>query len=361
MTIIRKYGTLEIILQKLHLLTTCNDFEGRVKSEVSVKIGIPRALAYYAYYPFWKEFFEKLGLEIVVSQVTSKQILDLGIKEAVTDACVPVKLFHGHVLDLKDKVDYIFVPRLVSVDKEKTVTFCPKFLGLPDMIKVSIDGLPPLIDVRVDLKKGKGELLKICYRVGKQFGAGAWSIYKAFRSGQKSQAEYQELLHQQYTPIEALQIIDGAQAKPPAVSETKLQFAVLGFPYTIYDKFVNVDIVNKLRKLGIQVLTADMVPPHILLQQAKKVPKSLFWNFSNQVLRAALYYMENNKVDGIIHITAFGCGPDAMVDKMIELEAKNRGKVPFMSITIDEHTGEAGLMTRIEAFVDMLTLRREMS
>lgn len=328
---------------------------------MSVKIGIPRALAYYAYYPFWKEFLQKLGLETVISQLTTKQILDNGIKEAVTDACVPIKLFHGHVLDLKDKVDYIFVPRLVSINKENTVTFCPKFLGLPNMIRASIAGLPPLIDVRVDLKKGKGELFKICYRIGKQFEAGFWQISKAFISGLRSQRRYQELLNQHYTPIEALQIIEGNEAAPPGGSESGLRFAVLGFPYTIYDKFVNVDILNKLRKLGIKVLTAEMVPPHILLQQAKKVPKNLFWNFSNQVLRAALYYIDNNKVDGIIHVTAFGCGPDAMVDKMIELEAKQRGKIPFMSITIDEHTGEAGLMTRIEAFVDMLALRRELS
>ncbi len=327
---------------------------------MAIKIGIPRALAYYSFYPFWKEFFHGLGLEIVVSKTTTKQILDNGVKEAVTDACVPIKLFHGHVLDLKDKADYIFVPRLVSINNEKTVTFCPKFLGLPSVIKVSLPGLPPLIDIRVDLQKGKGELFKICYRLGKKFHTGFFSIYKAYRKGLKAQAKYQQLLNDQYTPIEALSLMEGLD-KPVNETNLKLKFAVLGFPYTIYDKFINADIINKLRKLGIKVLTAEMVPPKILLQQAKKVPKNLFWYFSNQVLRAALYYLDNAKVDGIIHVTAFGCGPDAMVDKMIELEAKQRGKTPFMSITIDEHTGEAGIMTRLEAFVDMLMLRREMS
>ncbi len=325
-----------------------------------IKIGIPRALAYYAYYPFWKEFFQGLGLEIVVSRMTTKQILDNGIKETVTDACVPIKLFHGHVYDLKNKADYIFVPRLVSVNKEKTVTFCPKFLGLPSMIKASMTGLPPLIEVRVDLKKGKGELFKICYRLGKQFETDLFTVIKAYRKGLAAQARYQRLLNEEYTPIEALNLLEGAE-KPPPEPNPKLKFAVLGFPYTIYDRFVNVDLVNKLRKLGIKVLTAEMVPPRKLLQQAKKVPKNLFWTFSNQVLRAALYYLDNARVDGIIHITAFGCGPDAMVDKMIELEAKQRGKVPFMAITVDEHTGEAGLMTRVEAFIDMLMLRRELS
>jgi len=327
---------------------------------MAVKIGIPRALAYFAYYPIWQEFFKGIGLEPVVSGKTTKQILDHGIKEAVTDACVPVKLFHGHVLDLKDRVDYIFIPRLVSVNNEKAVTFCPKFLGLPNMIKTSISGLPPIIDIRIDLKKGRFELFKVCYRLGKQFQVNLWTIIKAYWKGTEAQARYQKLLNEQYTPLEALDIMEG---KIPYTKEDRqeISFAVLGFPYTVYDKFVNVDIIAKLRKLGIRVLTAEMVPPRVLLKQARKVPKNLFWSFSNQVLRAALYYLDNSKVDGIIHITAFGCGPDAMVDKMIELEAKQRGKVPFMSITIDEHTGEAGLMTRVEAFVDMLLLRRKMT
>lgn len=328
---------------------------------MSVKVGIPRALAYYAYYPLWKEFFGCLGVQSILSGNTTKRTLDEGVKEAVADACVPIKLFHGHIMDLMDKkVDYIFIPRLISVNKEKDVTFCPKFIGLPDMIRVSIQGLPPMIDERIDLKKGKTELLKICLRIGKRLGFGYLETIRAFFKGLKYQNRYQALLNQQHTPAEALDILEGKQ-NPKEKEDPKLKFAVLGFPYAVYDKFVNVDLVNRLKQLGIKVFTAEMVPSHILRNQAAKLPKNLFWNFSNQVMRAALYYLDEQKVDGIIHITAFGCGPDAMVDKLIELEAKQRGQVPFMSITIDEHTGEAGLMTRIEAFVDMLALRREPS
>lgn len=68
--------------------------------------------------------------------------------------------------------------------------------------------------------------------------------------------------------------------------------------------------------------------------------------------------MGRKEVDGVIHVTAFACGPDAMVDRLMELEAKKRGQIPFMSIMVDEHTGEAGIRTRIEAFVDMLRYRR---
>jgi predicted nucleotide-binding protein (sugar kinase/HSP70/actin superfamily) len=91
---------------------------------------------------------------------------------------------------------------------------------------------------------------------------------------------------------------------------------------------------------------------------SKVLPQNFFWYYSNQVCWAGLYLLEQKPgVDGIIHITAFGCGPDAMVDKTLELEAKSAG-VPFLSLTIDEHTGEGGVQTRLEAFVDMLWARK---
>ena len=83
-----------------------------------MKVGIPRTLSYYTYYPMWKTFLEKLGVEVIISDPTSKQILDDGMREAVADA-VPIKLYHGHVINLINKVDYIFGPRMVS-EGEKT-------------------------------------------------------------------------------------------------------------------------------------------------------------------------------------------------------------------------------------------------
>jgi len=325
---------------------------------MKTRIGIPRALAYFAYYPFWKGFFQSLQVEMVLSSETSKGLLDLGVKEAVADACVPIKLFHGHVLDLQDKVDYIFLPRLISVNGEQSVTFCPKFLGLPDLIKASLTDLPPIIDEKIDLKKGPVELFYICTRIGRKLGQGSWKVWKAYRKGQSLQKEFERLIRDgQITPMEAIDVLEGRSTEQNQ-QEYKFAFAVLGFPYTINDRFISVDLVKKLRKLGVKVLTPEMVSKEKLSAQAKKLPKNLFWYFSNQVMRAALYFIDEAKVDGIIHITAFGCGPDAMVDKMIELEAKAKEKIPFMTITIDEHTGEAGIVTRIEAFVDMLKLRR---
>ncbi len=326
---------------------------------MAVKVGIPRTLSYYTYHPMWKTFLEELGAEVVVSNWTTREILDQGVKEAVSEACVPIKLFHGHVMDLLGKVDLLFIPRLVSTRGRKV--FCPKFLGLPDMVRYSIENLPPLIDVRVDLRNGRRELWRVCCRVAEYFGGGFLRTLRAYLKSLKALARFERLLRSGLTAPEAIKawgrgmdasdVIStgrGKQCKPD------LRFAVLGYPYEIYDPFVSVDLVGKLRELGVEVVTSEMLAPEVLRRQSARLGKELFWMYSDEALKAAYHFFEYGGVDGIIHVTAFGCGPDSMVDKMMELEAKRCRQIPFMSLMIDEHTGDAGVRTRLEAFVDMV-------
>ncbi len=106
------------------------------------------------------------------------------------------------------------------------------------------------------------------------------------------------------------------------------------------------------------MVTQDMVSDRELNRMAKTLPKSLFWYFSNRAVYGALHFLKR-KVDGIIHVTAFACGPDSLVDRLMEIETHRRSEIPYISIMIDEQTGEAGIKTRIEAFIDMLRYRRE--
>ena len=103
-----------------------------------MKIGIPRALLYFYYGPFWESFFKRLGLNVVISDSTNKAIINREYKVAVPEICVPIKILAGHYLTLaQQNVDYIFVPRMVSIRKRQF--FCPKFMGLPDMVKHSLN------------------------------------------------------------------------------------------------------------------------------------------------------------------------------------------------------------------------------
>lgn len=327
---------------------------------MTARVGIPSSLLYYMHFPMWKTFFDGLNVEVVTSGHTNKNLLDEGVKEALADACVPVKLFFGHALSLKDKVDYLFIPRVVCLNR-KTI-YCPKFLGLPDMIRFGLSGMPPIIDIKMDVREGRLSLLKAYNSLGELFGATRLRTLLAYYKSIKTEARYQTLLQKGLLLPEAMNVVlNGvhSEKKAPAEIKNDITFAVLGYPYEVHDDYISVGVVNKLKKLGVKVIAIENLPAGPLSRQNSDLDKILFWTFSDWVLRGTHYLFKTGSVDGIIHLTAFGCGPDSMVDKLMELASKKYNNIPFMSLTIDEHSGDAGVSTRLEAFTDMVRRKKE--
>lgn len=321
-----------------------------------LRIGIPRTLSFFTFYPLWKSFFEGLGVDVIISPESNKALLDQGVKDTVNDACVPIKLFHGHVAALKDKVDILFMPRLISLDRKNTL--CPKFLGLPDMVKYSISGLPEVIETRLDLKKGKLELYCFLFRIGQRFTSNKLIILKAIFRARYNFSRYRKLLLKGLTPVEAFPYLESGMEPTLQPTKCKVKLAVMGYPYALYDNYISVGLLEMLKEKDVYIVTPEMVPEKEMKRMSKKLRKNLFWYYSNRVVWASQYYLEDNSVDGIIHVTAFGCGPDSMTNKLVELETKKERTIPFLSVTIDEHTGEAGVETRVEAFVDLIKRKK---
>lgn len=323
-----------------------------------ITIGFPATLTYYLHYPLWKVFFSELGCKVETSPMTNKKILDEGIKETVTDACVPIKLYHGHAIALKDKVDYLFIPRMVNIDSDRHITFCPKFLGLPDMVKASIPNLPKIISPKLDRKTGRLYLLKACREIGAQLEKPVSVIFRAYRKATVIQRKFEKMMVQHsLSPVEGIDCLFNGKPYPER-TEADLNIAVLGYPYQIYDDYISTNILTWLKENNVRTWTMEMVDYSELKKYAGRLKKKLFWHFSNKVVWACYYYLDQPHIDGIIHVTAFSCGPDAMVDKLVELECKERN-FPFLSLMIDEQTGESGAITRLEAFTDMIRFRRE--
>lgn len=106
-------------------------------------VGIPKGLLHCKYNVFFESFFKELGSEIVSSEDTNKEILNLGAKFCVDDACLPVKIFHGHVASISEKADVILIPRIMQLEKREYI--CPKFCGLPEMVVNSVPNMPKII------------------------------------------------------------------------------------------------------------------------------------------------------------------------------------------------------------------------
>jgi predicted nucleotide-binding protein (sugar kinase/HSP70/actin superfamily) len=319
------------------------------------KIGIPYALYFYEYYPLWKEFLTRLGADVILSQPTNKKILDLGIRSALSEVCLPVKIFYGHVLSLSEQVDYILIPRMVCI--ERGAFFCPKMIGLPDMVRSSLQNLPtqltPIIDVRQSYGTWKNSLME----VGKLITDNSSEISRAFYDSWK-------IFQQNYLA----NILDpnllfksSVQNKisdiPRRDIEIPVNIAVLGHNYLTNDPYVNMGLINKLKKMNVNVLTPEIVHPAIIKKQLKKLYKPIFWSLSRKVVGAAFYYFEK-KVDGIIHLTSFECGEDSMVGELIHHQSQKYPEVSYTEFVFDEHSGEAGINTRIEAFLDMIRRKK---
>ena len=142
-----------------------------------IKVGIPYALYFYEYYPLWEEFLSRLGVEVILSKPTNKNILDLGIRSSLSEICLPVKVFIGHVLSLTEQVDYILIPRMVCI--EKGAFFCPKIIGLPDMVKASIPSVSPVISPIVDIENLCTWKIP-CFQLGQYLSQNSITVSRAF-------------------------------------------------------------------------------------------------------------------------------------------------------------------------------------
>ena len=325
---------------------------------MSKTVGIPKGLLYYDFYPMWKTFFEGVGSKVVVSQDTNKKILDEGVKNCVEDACLPVKTYVGHVINLKEKnVDYIFIPRVVSVERKKYL--CSKFLGLPDFIKSLIGDLPPIIDIEINYYKNNDKFTQNEFiKIGRMFGKTKDQSLKAYFKATHQQKKFESLLKEGLTNLEALKVWEGKNLVKEE-SNYDLKIAVIAHPYDIMDEYISMGIIEKLKNMGAQVYTMEMLERDLILEGVSMLSKEMFWNYERDILGAGLYFLKQKNVDGVIMVSAFGCGPNSMTEELLERIFKREKEVPFMLITIDEHSGEAGIMTRLEAFTDLLRFNKK--
>ena len=317
------------------------------------KVGIPRGLMYYSYYPLWARFFQMLEAEVILSDKTNKQIVDDGVRNSVDEACLPVKIYHGHVINLMNRVDYIFVPKIMSVYKNEFI--CPKFCGLPEMVRHSIDGLPQIIEPVINFRNSRKDLHKVVYEIGSKFSKDIYKIDHAYDNALQYYRSYKALIQKGMLPIDILEKKRISTEKLPQDKKILL----LGHPYTMYDSHMSMNVIDKLRQYGLSVVTQDSFSSQAINERANTVDKKMFWTFGRQILGAALAAMEEKEILGVVYLSSFACGLDSVIGDIIERRIRRETNIPFMLLTIDEHTGEAGVDTRVEAFIDMIRWREK--
>ena len=317
-----------------------------------MKIGIPKGLLYQYYYPLWRSLFERLGFEVVLSDKSTKSLVQKGIAVTVPEICFPIKIYNAHVINLIEKnVDYIFCPRFVHI--EKGYWFCPKYIGLPELVEKTIPDSRLLV-AEIDCRRDDTCDISSFMPVAKALNIPKSEMKKALGAAQQDFVQFREYCHKGLTLDEAaLALFDKVPVEKFRQPNQSTTIGLLGYVYNVYDPFISMDIIRKLRDLNVNVITFDMLTEEELHKYRKTNTRPIFWTFADKLYQAAHVMIADKHVQGLIHITAFGCGPDSVVGKEIEHDFADSG-VPFMTLRIDEHTGENHLQTRIEAFTDML-------
>jgi predicted nucleotide-binding protein (sugar kinase/HSP70/actin superfamily) len=320
-----------------------------------VRIGIPRALLYYQYYPMLHTFFQELGAEVVLSPTTTQSIMAEGSARVVADTCLPVKVFLGHVLNLVNRCDYIFIPAIRSL--ELKAYSCAKFLGLPDMTKAVVPEAPPILDIDIDISKGKQKLNQAIYQLGRHITKRDSTIKHASESAWQAHLKYRGLMvSERLTPPEAIARYSGDKANP-GLQNASASIAIIGHPYLLYDEYINYRLVHRLKQAGDKVMTSEMLSREELASSMARLVGRAYWTYEEEVVGAGGHYLQNG-VDGVIGLMTFGCGPDSLMMEMVRRQAARIRTTPFMSLTLEEHTAEAGVITRLEAFLDMVYRRK---
>jgi predicted nucleotide-binding protein (sugar kinase/HSP70/actin superfamily) len=328
------------------------------------KVGIPRALHYYRYYPFWKKLLEELDAEIVLSPPTNKKIVEEGVTHGFGELCIPVKIYYGQTLKLVENnpdLDFIFVPRYVSEVPESY--FCPKFLSLPDVIKI-LPNVPKILNFEVNVKDFPISTSAI--DLGKQLGKGQTASLDAYKKAQAYFDEYHRFLREGGSVNHALRLVQRNLPfkLPKKKMNGDLRFLLLGHSYNIFDSFINLDFIKKLLEQGVEVLTIENLPEYLFKKPVIVNPKGgilrNYWRHEEEIMQAIRFFLTKgrNEIDGVIFLISFACGPDSLISELIMRDMKVVG-LPFLEITMDEHSGEAGMMTRIESFVEMVRRKRK--
>lgn len=304
--------------------------------EREIIIGIPKALLYYKYQAMWCCFFEELGCKVLVSPNTNKEIFDTGSNSSVDENCTSAKIFMGHVAWLLNKCDFVFIPRYASYS-DGDIT-CVKFHGLYDVVRNTFPDCR-LLNCNIDYKSGKTEW-EAYLQLGKQLSKSEPVIRKAY---ELAVFKLQQLENQLEETQEQL-----------AEHSNKLKVLIVAHPYNIYDDLIGGPIVKMLHELNVAVLYADIPDSQTMCVKSVTISKTLYWRYNKEIIGAIEHYKD--KIGGVIFLTTFPCGPDSLV---VELCMRKIKGIPMTHIVADGNSGEAGLQTRIESFIDIISARIE--
>lgn len=301
-------------------------------------IGLPRALLYHKYAPLWTTFFRELRCQVVVSPNTNRPILERGVRQAIDENCLAVKIFLGHVDYLLDKADYIFIPRIEQLHRLEKM--CVKLFALGDIARNTFPGIR-ILEYNVNEQQQISEKAGMI-QIGLRLNPHRPTVLRAIERAHSALAEHNrtELIKQNH-----------ALEHP-----SDCRVLLVAHAYITHDALMGKIVTQILKQLEVDVILADVIDVDQARSRYVNISQDVYWTYSKELLGGIDVYKP--MVDGIVFLMAFPCGPDALMSCLCQLVIDD---IPLCVLNMDELQGDAGLKTRLESFVDILRLKKEKS
>ncbi len=308
-----------------------------------MKAYFPRALHYFSFNPFWQKFFSKINIQLIPSPVSNEEISDLAKSYSLSDFCYPLKLAIGHAMYSvrHDKLPVFLPYHIQDTPNNKAMNsyFCPLSQAFPAILK-SVLGynnlktdnlLTPVIDFS---KSDDFNIKQLEQSVGKSYGIPGKKIKQAYKEAKEENTEIKNKLREFGKTF-----IEKRKTNKP-------RFVILGRGYNILDQTLNLGLLSTIARYDYEVIPMDILP--VKREDIPVEYKDMYWSYGQKIV-AASRYIKNQDDLFPIFLTNFSCGPDSFLLNTFE---DIIGKKPFLILELDEHGGDAGYMTRLEAFFD---------
>jgi predicted CoA-substrate-specific enzyme activase len=314
-------------------------------------VGINRSFLVNTYYPLYANFFSALGFNTVLPDKADQK----GKDQRNAPFCFPAELAHGffhRLITQPGTLNYIFLPHfksLPTVNGEHTSQVCPLVQGEPFYLQAAFgDQLSHLkkqgvtvLNPLIDMNKGPAGAQKPLVAMARQMGISRMDAIEAFAYAKSKMEDcHAEMLEMGHKAIDKL------EKQPETIG-----MVLFARPYSGYAAEAHMGIPDKFASRGILVLPLDFLD-----FAAQQSFPSMYWGMGQRIMMAARKIKSHPQLFGT-YITNFSCGPDSFT---INYFRNIMGNKPSLTLELDSHSADAGIETRIDAFLDIVQAHRKL-
>jgi predicted CoA-substrate-specific enzyme activase len=299
-------------------------------------VGIPRAFSVHSLYPLYSWFFHELGIRTFLST----EVAHAGVARAESTYCFPAEIAHGAVQDCLDKgADYVLLPHfrdMPSYEDKVHANFCPITQSLPYYIEKAFP----------DVDKKKWLPLVVSFKFGEEKALELFSVMteKLGIPPEETEAAFAKALAKQNEYFAACKKL-GEEALADARKADRPVIAVLGRPYNAFTQEANMGIPRKFTTRGYTIVPFDILP-----FENEQIFPNMYWYYGQQDVKAANFLKKESNIY-VTYVTNFSCAPDSFILHYLKWAM---GQKPFLVLELDSHSADAGIDTRVEAFLDII-------